>query len=119
MEKIRVMLFDDDQMILDLCESILIRKGYDIFTSLTCENVIEQVKNIKPQIILMDNWIPVYGGIHATKVLKKEPELAHIPVIFFSSDTNIQNLAISAGAEAYLAKPFSIKDLEGKLMEWQ
>jgi len=117
MGKIRVMLFDDDQMILDLCESILIRKGYDIFTSLNCDNVVEQVKEKMPDIILMDNWIPQFGGIHATKVLKKDPNLLHIPIIFFTSDTNIRNLAQSAGADSFLSKPFSIKDLEGKIVD--
>jgi two-component system cell cycle response regulator DivK len=116
MGKIKVMLFDDDQMILDLCESILIRKGYDIYTSLTCENIVEQVRAKMPDLILMDNWIPQFGGIHATKILKKEPDLIHIPIIFFTSDTNIRNLAQSAGADSFLSKPFSIRDLEGKIV---
>jgi len=109
------MLFDDDQMILDLCESILIRKGFEIFTSLNCDNVIDQVRSKMPDLILMDNWIPQYGGIHATKVLKKEEDLKSIPIIFFTSDTNIRNLAQSAGADSFLSKPFSIRDLEGKI----
>lgn len=118
MEKIRVMLFDDDQMILDLCESILIRKGFDIYTSLNCDNIIEQVKSKMPNLILMDNWIPQYGGIHATKVLKKDEDLKHIPIIFFTSDTNIRNLAQSAGADSFLSKPFSIRDLETKILSF-
>jgi two-component system cell cycle response regulator DivK len=65
-----------------------------------------------PNVILMDNWIPDVGGIAATKTLKANEKLNEIPVIYFSANSDIQLLANQAGAEAYLAKPFDLDELE-------
>ena len=68
-----------------------------------------------PDVILMDNWIPDDGGIIATQTLKKQEDLKHIPVIYFSANSDIQLLASHAGAETYLAKPFDLEELERKI----
>ena len=60
----------------------------------------------------MDNWIPDDGGIIATQTLKKDENLKHIPVIYFSANSDIELLANHAGAETYLAKPFDLEELE-------
>jgi two-component system cell cycle response regulator DivK len=60
----------------------------------------------------MDNWIPDDGGIIATQTLKKHEQLKHIPVVYFSANSDIQLLAEHAGAESYLAKPFDLEELE-------
>ena len=73
---------------------------------------IEAAKQLQPDVILMDNWIPDAGGIIATQTLKKTDELRNIPVIYFSANSDIQLLASNAGAESYLAKPFDLHQLE-------
>jgi two-component system cell cycle response regulator DivK len=60
----------------------------------------------------MDNWIPDSGGIVATQTLKSTDSLKDIPVVYFSANSDIQMLANRAGAEAYLAKPFDLNELE-------
>ena len=61
-----------------------------------------------PDLILMDNWLPDMSGIEATKLLKANPQLKDIPVIYFSANSNISELANQAGADDFLAKPFDI-----------
>ena len=111
-EKVKVLLFDDDADILELCTVILSSKGYDVVTSSTCENLLHTVELAQPDIIFMDNWIPVTGGIVATRELKSHPTFKNIPVIYFSANNNVPGLAEEAGADAYLAKPFDIVALE-------
>ena len=65
-----------------------------------------------PDVILMDNWIPDTGGIIATQALKNNDSLKSIPVVYFSANSDIQLLAKQAGAEAYIAKPFDLEDME-------
>lgn len=108
----RVMIFDDDLDILSICSYILEEQGWEVFTSTHCNNIIENVEKVRPQVILMDNWIPEIGGIVATQTLKKHPEFKHIPVIYFSANNDIESLAKQAGADTYLEKPFDLAELE-------
>jgi len=108
----KVFVFDDNVDILDLCTIILEDAGYEIKTSSTSNNIIEQVSSYVPDIIFMDNWLPDVGGIDATKELKAHAELSHIPVIYFSANNDVKSLAEQAGADDYLSKPFDIEELE-------
>ncbi|NRF41947.1 MULTISPECIES: response regulator [Pedobacter] len=108
----RVFLFDDNAEILELCTIILEDAGYDIKTSSTSNNIIDQVLSYVPDIIFMDNWLPDVGGIDATKELKGHETLKSIPVIYFSANNDVKALAAEAGADGYLSKPFDIQELE-------
>jgi len=108
----RIIIFDDDEDILSICSFILEEQGWEVFAFTDCNKIIEKVSAISPQVILMDNWIPDDGGIIATQTLKKDENLKHIPVIYFSANSDIQLLASHAGAETYLAKPFDLEELE-------
>ena len=108
----RILICDDDSDILSICQFILGEIGLEVHTRTDCNNIISVVNEVRPDVILMDNWIPDTGGIIATRTLKQHPEFKKIPVIYFSANTDIKFLAIEAGADSYLAKPFDISDLE-------
>ncbi|TFF40316.1 response regulator [Mucilaginibacter psychrotolerans] len=108
----KIIIFDDDEDILSICSYILEEQGWDVHTFTDCNHITEKVSAILPNVILMDNWIPDAGGIVATQTLKKEESLKHIPVVYFSANSDIQLLAGHAGAETYLAKPFDLEELE-------
>jgi DNA-binding NtrC family response regulator len=108
----KIIIFDDDEDILTICNYILEEQGWTVYTFANCNKIIEKVSAIVPDVILMDNWIPNDGGVIATQTLKKDENLKNIPVIYFSANTDIQLLASKAGAQSYLAKPFDLGDLE-------
>jgi DNA-binding NtrC family response regulator len=108
----RIIIFDDDEDILSICSYILEEQGWEVHTFTDCNDIVEKVVAISPDVILMDNWIPDAGGIIATQTLKKDESLKHIPVVYFSANSDIQLLADHAGAETFLAKPFDLEDLE-------
>lgn len=108
----RILIFDDDVDILSICTYILEEQGWEVFTSPHCNNIEATVRSIKPDIILMDNWIPDTGGIIATQTIKGQEDLKEIPVIYFSANNDIQSLAKQAGADTYLEKPFDLTELE-------
>jgi DNA-binding response OmpR family regulator len=108
----KIVIFDDDEDILSICSFILEEQGWTVHAFTECNNIIEKVSAIRPDVILMDNWIPDDGGIIATQTLKKDEKLKTIPVIYFSANSDIELLASHAGAETYLAKPFDLEELE-------
>lgn len=108
----KILILDDDADILSICTYILEEQGWDIHTSSNCNDILNMVRKIRPDVILMDNWIPDTGGIVATQLLKSDPDLKNIPVIYFSANHDIKNLSSEAGADTYLAKPFDINDFE-------
>lgn len=112
-----ILVVDDDVNILELCSIILTECGYHVVISETSHDIIERVAEVKPDAILMDNWIPDIGGIKATQLLKAHAAFKTIPVIYFSANNDIQTLAEKAGADAILAKPFDLDELENLILK--
>ncbi|WP_342330036.1 response regulator [Pedobacter sp. FW305-3-2-15-E-R2A2] len=108
----KVFVFDDNADILELCTIILEDAGFEIKTSSTSNQIVDQVMAYMPDIIFMDNWLPDVGGIDATRELKGHPTLKGIPVIYFTANNDVKSLAEQAGADGYLSKPFDIQELE-------
>lgn len=111
MEK-RILICDDDADILSICTYILEEQGWQVHTRTHCNNILDVIADIKPKVILMDNWIPETGGIKATQAIKAVDQFKDIPVIYFSANNDIKSLAEQAGADTFLAKPFDIDELE-------
>jgi DNA-binding response OmpR family regulator len=111
----RIAVFDDDTDILAICRYIFEESGWQVFTFSDCYEVLHKVESVRPDVILMDNWIPGQGGIVATQILKNATSVSHIPVIYFSANSEIDQLAARAGAQAYIAKPFDLDDLVRKI----
>jgi CheY-like chemotaxis protein len=109
----KVLILDDDIDILQICTIVLRKKGFEVQTLNNSNQIVKQVRNITPDVILMDNWIPGPGGIEATRLLKLDPNTQDIPVIFFSANSNVTQLARDARADYFLQKPFDITELEG------
>ena|SRR5882757_3251191 len=108
----KVLILDDDPDILQICTIVLRKRGFNVSTLNNSSNILENVRSYLPDVIIMDNWIPGPGGIEATRQLKDNPELRDIPVIFFSANSNVTQLARDAQADYFLQKPFDINELE-------
>lgn len=113
----KVLIFDDEADILEICKLVLESKGLEVTTKLTCTNVLADVKRVAPDLIIMDNWIPDIGGVASIKLIKKEPGIAHTPVILFTANKDIEKLVEQAGADGFIEKPFDIATLEREVMK--
>ncbi len=112
----KVLIFDDEADILEICKLVLESKGFEVATRLTCTNVLADVKAFSPDIVIMDNWIPDIGGVASIRLIKKEPGISETPVILFTANKDIQKLAEEAGADGYIEKPFDIATLEREVI---
>jgi CheY-like chemotaxis protein len=108
----KIIIYDDDVDILEVCSTILRMKGLDVLCKNNCREVIKDIEEYNPDVILMDNWLPDIGGVKSVQLIKKTPQLKNIPVIFFSANSHVEQLAKEAGADYMLQKPFELSDLE-------
>ncbi|MFN3667353.1 MAG: response regulator [Sediminibacterium sp.] len=104
----RILIFDDDQEILTMCTIVLKKFNYQVKTLSRCENVIMDIDNYKPDLILMDLWIPEIGGEKAVQLVKGNSKSSHIPVLLFSANSDISDICIRANADGFITKPFKL-----------
>lgn len=116
-EKKCVLIYDDDLEILFLCKAILSKSNYRIETLSCCENVLEDIARLKPDIILMDLWIPEIGGEKAIEIVKKNPETKYIPVIIFSANAEIATICKKVNANGFIEKPFDISGFNASIQK--
>lgn len=108
----RVVVFDDDLDLLDIFKFLFEEKDWEVHTFNNCADIINKVKEVSPDLIVMDNWIPPTGGMTATQIIKTDDQLKTIPVIYVSANNDIKDLAAKAGSDAYLPKPFEFRVLQ-------
>jgi len=113
----KILILDDDTDILFFCSYVFESMGFDVVSSNHCNEIISQVEAAKPDIILIDNWIPDIGGVKATQIIKAS-EYSSTPVILFSANSNLPQLAEEAGADDYLKKPFDLEELEALALKY-
>jgi DNA-binding response OmpR family regulator len=109
--KRRILICDDDEDILAVCKTILEKNDFQVSTSLNCESIFNKMSVIKPDLILMDLWIPEMGGEKATLKLRANEETKHIPVILFSANQEVEQMVNKLNASDFIVKPFDIKKL--------
>jgi two-component system, cell cycle response regulator DivK len=106
---------DNRQIIRDLLTSV----GYEMIEALDGAQGVAMASEHKPDLILMDMQLPVLDGYEATRRIKADPALAHIPVIAVTSYalSGDEAKTKAAGCDAYVAKPFSPRQLLAKVRE--
>jgi DNA-binding NtrC family response regulator len=109
--KKRILILDDDAEILMVCKIILEQKNYLVQTRLFCDDIIKDIEEVDPDVILMDLWIPTIGGENAVNLIKTNATYMHIPVILFSANAEIEIIEERAKANGVLKKPFDINTL--------
>lgn len=113
-----ILILDDDADILFFCTYVFEDLGFKVISSKNCEDIENQVRKADPDVLLIDNWIPDIGGVRATQILKANPELKHIPIILFSANNQLPQLATEAGADGFLRKPFDLDELEKIVLQF-
>lgn len=108
----KIIIYDDDKDLLEVCSIILAARNFEVINKDNCNGILEDIDTHSPDVILMDNWIPDIGGVKAIQIVKGSPLHKGVPVILFTANNNIQELAQEAGADYALQKPFDIAELE-------
>jgi CheY-like chemotaxis protein len=105
----KILIAEDERDIRDLVAFTLRFAGHEVSAAANGEEAVELATKVNPDLILMDVRMPRMTGYEACKVMKANPELKDIPVVFLTArgqETEIQQ-GLDAGAEEYLLKPFA------------
>ncbi|WP_294205430.1 response regulator [uncultured Chryseobacterium sp.] len=111
MEAKKIMVCDDDQGVLDVIEMMLDSSGYTAFTEINSTNLISEIKKNQPDLVLLDLWMPVLSGDQVVRAIRADQNISHLPVIILSASRDGDDIAMEAGADAFLSKPFDMDEL--------
>ncbi len=113
----KILLVEDNEMNLDMLTRRLERRGFEILVAVDGAQGIEVVKQEMPDLILMDMSLPVMDGWEATRRLKADPELRHIPIIALTAHAiaGDRERCLAAGCDEYESKPVKFPRLLEKI----
>ncbi|MDX2196031.1 MAG: response regulator transcription factor [Cytophagales bacterium] len=116
-DKIKILLVDDEEDILDLLEYNLIKDGYEVRTCKNGKEAIEVVKEFFPHLIILDIMMPVLDGIETCRRIKDMPEFSktYIIVLTARNEEYSEVAAFDAGADDFIPKPVKPKALLSRL----
>ncbi len=114
MGKKKVLVADDDPAICEGISMILEDAGYGVITTTDGQTVTEVKKDV-PDIILLDIWMSGVDGREVCRDLKQQETTKNIPVVMISANKDTEQMALSCGADGFIAKPFEMEDLLAKV----
>jgi CheY-like chemotaxis protein len=106
-----ILICDDDEGILDMLEIVLDGSGYRTIAVQNSLNIYETIAREQPDLLLLDLWMPVLSGDQVLKTLRRNPETNELPVIVISASREGKQIAVAAGADDFMAKPFDLDSL--------
>lgn len=106
-----VLIIEDNQMNMKLFRSLLAKTDYQIFEANDAENGIEMARTHLPDLILMDIQLPNMDGLQATRIIKQDSILSHIPIVALTSHAMLgdDQKAKEAGCDGYITKPINTR----------
>jgi two-component system, cell cycle response regulator DivK len=109
----RILVVEDQEDNRRIVRDLLASAGYEMIEALDGEAGVRLAETERPDLILMDVQLPLLDGHEATRRIKRNPALRAIPVIVVTSYalSGDDAKAMAAGCDAYVAKPFSPRQL--------
>lgn len=113
----KVLLVEDNELNRDMLMRRLERNGYEVIIAIDGEKAVSIASETQPDIILMDMSLPVIDGWEATKQIKANPQLKHIPIIALTAHamTEDKDKALAAGCDDFDTKPVELPRLLEKI----
>jgi len=111
-----VLVVEDDEDAREVVQELL-RDQYDVEAVGDGESAVKRAKELLPDLVLLDLFLPGLDGFGALTGLRRDPKTAEVPVIFLSAqgDAETKSQGLSLGAADYLAKPFSAQELMARV----
>jgi DNA-binding response OmpR family regulator len=112
-EKFRVLIVEDDHAQAMFAQSVLANAGMHAQVEHDPLHVMESLRSLHPDLVLMDLHMPHINGLQLTALIREHPSFMHTPIVFLSgeSDPEARTAAINAGGDDFLCKPIRPKHL--------
>jgi len=115
--KIRIMVVEDDEAASTFIAEVLKMEGYEAVVVNDSSKAMEIAHATLPQCILLDLMMPPPDGFKLCRMLRADPTFRHTPILIVTAldNTDSKIVAVGAGANDYLVKPFGIEDLTARV----
>ncbi len=113
----KILIADDEPNIVAAVEFLLQRNGYEVHVARDGEEALKLVEAIHPDLVLLDVMMPQKSGYEVCKRIRERADWRHIKIIMLSAkgrDAEV-NKGLSTGADVYVTKPFSTRELMDKI----
>jgi DNA-binding response OmpR family regulator len=113
----KVFLLEDDTDLSELLTYHLQKEGFEVFSFSKGVELLERVKEEKPDLFILDIMVPSLDGFRVANILRSSPETKDVPIIFLTAKTAEEDKlkGFELGADDYITKPFSIKELLARI----
>jgi DNA-binding response OmpR family regulator len=115
--KHRILICDDDPLLIELMSFRLKAKGFDVITASDGEEALAKLVSEQPSLIVLDAMMPRLDGFEVLSRMKGDGAVSHIPVIMLTARKGEKDIvsALERGADDYLVKPFIPEELLARL----
>lgn len=113
----RVLVIDDDPVLVELFEKGLQKRGYEVIAAFDAVDGLNKISSVQPDIIILDILMPGMDGIEVARRLRSDSDFAHVPILIISalSQTEQKVEAFRAGADDFMTKPFDMDEVAARL----
>jgi len=115
----KILVVDDESHIVNILKFNLKKSGYDVITAGNGEEALTMITNEKPDVIICDVMMPKVTGFEVCQKVKGDEALKQIPFILLTAKGQEvdKDIGLKFGADFYLTKPFSPKNIVDKVAE--
>ncbi len=113
----KILIAEDEPSIVVALEYLLQRSGYDVHIARNGDEALKQVEAHVPDLVLLDVMMPLRSGYEVCKRIRERPDWRHIKIVMLSAkgrDAEV-NKGLAAGADLYITKPFSTREMVEKI----
>lgn len=115
----KVLIADDEANIVTSLEFLMEQCGFDVRVAVNGREALELVQSFRPDLVLLDVMMPEKNGYEVCQAVRADPALADTKIVMLSAKGRDIEVAkgLELGADAYVTKPFSTRELMAKVKE--
>ncbi len=108
-----ILIVEDETDTVEMYRIVLEVEGYQVMVAYTLQSAIKQLEKVKPDLVLLDVVLRGSSGLDLCEKVRKDPELADLPIVIISNLDSPEDIkaGLDAGANVYLTKPISQDEL--------
>ncbi len=112
-----ILIVDDDAIVRDTLQALLFKEGYHLAFATSGQDALTRLKDINPDVILLDVMMPGMDGFEVCQKLKTDKKWQHIPIILVTALDSKEDLVsgLEAGADDFLSKPVNGLELRARV----
>ncbi|MEA3276800.1 MAG: response regulator [Pseudomonadota bacterium] len=109
----KILIADDEPNILISVDYLMRREGFEVIVARDGEEALSSIRSDRPDIVLLDVMMPKLDGFEVCKAVRADPALEGVRILMLTAKGRDADVAkgLSLGADAYVPKPFSTRDL--------